>query len=70
MGKIVKIINYIFYHGLKKNTSWALVAHTSNLSYSGGRGQEDRGSKPAWANSWSDLISEKTKKGLVEWLKV
>jgi hypothetical protein len=28
-----------------------LVAHTCNLSYSGGRDQEDRVSKPAWANS-------------------
>jgi hypothetical protein len=26
--------------------SWVLVAHTCNLSYSGGRAQEDRGSKP------------------------
>jgi hypothetical protein len=26
------------------------VAHTSNPSYSGGINQEDRGSKPAWAN--------------------
>jgi hypothetical protein len=27
------------------------VAHTYNPSYSGGRGQEDCGSKPAWRNS-------------------
>jgi hypothetical protein len=31
--------------------SWALVAHTCNPSYSGGRDQEDRGSKPAPAGS-------------------
>jgi hypothetical protein len=34
---------------------------------SGGRDQEDCGSKPAQANSTQDPIS---KKGLVEWLKV
>jgi hypothetical protein len=28
-----------------------LVAHACNPSYSGGRDQEDRSSKPAWANS-------------------
>jgi hypothetical protein len=27
------------------------VAHACNTSYSGGRDQEDHGSKPAWANS-------------------
>jgi hypothetical protein len=27
------------------------VAHTCNLSYRGGRDQENHGSKPAWANS-------------------
>jgi hypothetical protein len=27
------------------------VAHTCNPSYSGGRDQEDRSSKPAWKNS-------------------
>jgi hypothetical protein len=33
--------------------SWALMAHACNPSYySGGRDQEDRGSKPAWANSF------------------
>jgi hypothetical protein len=31
--------------------SRALVAHAYNPSYSGGRDQEDHGSKPAWANS-------------------
>jgi hypothetical protein len=36
----------------RKFYSWALVAHTYNPSYSGGRDQEDRGSKPAWANSF------------------
>jgi hypothetical protein len=50
----------------------ALVTHTCNPSYSGGRDQEDLGSRPAQANSLRDLISKKTlhKKGLVEWLKV
>jgi hypothetical protein len=44
---------------------WAPVAHACNLSYSGGRDQEDRGLKPAQANSSRDPISKKpiTKKG-------
>jgi hypothetical protein len=52
--------------------SWALVAHTCNPSYSGGRDQEDQGLKTAQANSSRDPILKKTitKKGLVEWLKV
>jgi hypothetical protein len=52
--------------------SQVLVAFAYNLSYSGGRDQEDCGSKPAWANSWQDPILKKMlhKKGLVEWLKV
>jgi hypothetical protein len=32
------------------------VAHARNLSYSGGRDQEDHCSKPAWANSSGDPI--------------
>jgi hypothetical protein len=49
-----------------------LVAHTCNPSYSGGRDQEDHGSKPAWTNSFTRPYLEKpfTKIGLVEWLKV
>jgi hypothetical protein len=35
------------------------VAHTYNPSYSGGRDQEDRGLKPAYANSLRDPISKK-----------
>jgi hypothetical protein len=31
--------------------SWALVSRTCNLTYSGGREQEDPCSKPVWANS-------------------
>jgi hypothetical protein len=56
------------------------VAHTCDLSYSGGRDQENCGSKPARVNSLQDPISKKTlhkkkkekekKIGLVEWLKV
>jgi hypothetical protein len=48
------------------------VAHTCNPSYSGGRDQEDRGLKPAPANSSQDTISKTSsqKIGLVEWLKV
>jgi hypothetical protein len=36
------------------------VAHARNPSYSGGRNQEDRGSKPIQANSSQDPISKKT----------
>jgi hypothetical protein len=35
---------------------WMLVAHACNTSYSGGRDQEDRGSKPARANSLTDSV--------------
>jgi hypothetical protein len=45
--------------GLKLNSSWEQVAHTCNPSYSGGRDQEDHGSKPALANSLRDPISKK-----------
>jgi hypothetical protein len=37
------VLDYSFY---KTVLSWALVADTCNLSYSGGRDQEDCGSKP------------------------
>jgi hypothetical protein len=52
------------------------VAHACNTSYSGGRDQENHGSKPARANSTTTLSKKKKKKknlhkkGLVEWLKV
>jgi hypothetical protein len=48
------------------------VAHSCNPSYSGGRDQEDFGSKPAQANSSAGPYLEKpfTKIGLVGWLKV
>jgi hypothetical protein len=36
---------------IKKQESWAQVAHACNPSYSGGSDQEDHGSKPAQANS-------------------
>jgi hypothetical protein len=50
----------------------ALVARSYNPRYSGGRNQEDYGSKPAWANSFMRPFLEKThhKKGLEEWHKV
>jgi hypothetical protein len=49
------------------------VAHTCNPSYSGGRNQEDCGSKAAWTKKkFARPYLEKpfTKIGLVEWLKV
>jgi hypothetical protein len=51
--------------------SWELVVHTCNPSYSGGRHQEDHGSKSAQTNSLKDPILKKpiTKKGLVELVK-
>jgi hypothetical protein len=44
---------------IKNKNSQALVAHTCNPSYSGGRDQEDYGSKPTRANSSQDPISKK-----------
>jgi hypothetical protein len=38
---------------------WALVAQACNPSYSGGRDQEDRISKPDWANRSQDPILKK-----------
>jgi hypothetical protein len=37
------------------------VSHACNPSYSGGRDQEDHGSKPAWANGSQDPIPTKNK---------
>jgi hypothetical protein len=59
-----------FYQAEKKIMIWgqALVAHFCNPSYSGGRDQEDHGSKPTQTNSLQYHISGKkiiTKKGLV-----
>jgi hypothetical protein len=42
--------------GQRERTCGVLVAHTCNPSYLGGRVQEDRGSKPTWANSLQDPI--------------
>jgi hypothetical protein len=66
----------IHYSTVCNNKEWkdspALMAHAYNPSYSGGRDQEDCGSKPAWANKLWDPISKNPtqKKGLVEWFKV
>jgi hypothetical protein len=50
----------------------ALVAHTCNPSYSGGRDQEDHSLKPSQANNLWDAISKNSsqKIGVAEWLKV
>jgi hypothetical protein len=47
------------------------VVHACNPSYSRGRDQEDRGSKPAPGKQFVRPSLKKTlhKKGLVEWLK-
>jgi hypothetical protein len=53
-----------------KNQSQALLAHTCNPSYSGGRDQENHSLKPEQESSSPDPISKKkNKKGVVEWLK-
>jgi hypothetical protein len=51
--------------GLKIHSCQAPVAHACNPSYSGGRDQEDRGLKPAQANTLETLHLKKTyhKKG-------
>jgi O-acetyl-ADP-ribose deacetylase (regulator of RNase III) len=56
----------------KKKTKPGMVIHTCNPSYSGGRDQEDRGSKPTQENSSQDPLSKKTlhKIRLVAWIKV
>jgi hypothetical protein len=61
-----------FLYVFLKIVTQALVAQACNPSYSGGRDQEDCGSKPAWANSSVRPFFEKpfTKIGLVDWLKV
>jgi hypothetical protein len=49
--------------GREGRKDWAPVANACNPSYSGGRDQKDRDSKPT-------PILKKHIKGLVEWLKV
>jgi hypothetical protein len=52
---------------IQNRNSQVLVAHACNPSYSGGKDQEDRGTKPARENSLRDPIlknpSEKKKAG-------
>jgi hypothetical protein len=67
----------ILQKAIDRTVCQAPVAHACNPSYSGGRDQEDLGSKLAQANSSRDPILKKPylektlhKKGLVEWLKV
>jgi hypothetical protein len=45
---------------IRVSLSCTLVAHAYNPSYSGGRDQEDRGSKPAWVNSSRGPYLKKT----------
>jgi hypothetical protein len=71
------VLFFLFFHvsflTYKIEIDQALVAPAGNLSYSGGRDQEDLDSKPALAKSLRDPISKKknpSQKGLMEWLKV
>jgi hypothetical protein len=52
--------------------TWEARRQWLALSYSGGRDQEDRGSKPAEVNSSRDPILKisNIKTGLVEWIKL
>jgi hypothetical protein len=55
------ILNFLHEGGVllkNRKPSRALVAHSYNPRYSGGRDQEDHDSKPAQANTLQDLISE------------
>jgi hypothetical protein len=45
----VRVLSMEFFQ--KWHAGWTPVAHTCNPSYSGGRDQEDHGSKPAQAKS-------------------
>jgi hypothetical protein len=44
----------------KKERKPGVVGHSYNPSFSGGREQEDRGSRPGWGNSLCDPHLEKT----------
>jgi hypothetical protein len=57
---------------IKAMLRWRPVAHVCHPSYSGGRDQEECGSKPAQVKIVHETLSLKyvTQKGLVEWLKV
>jgi hypothetical protein len=57
---------------LKEDMSWAPLAHPCNPSYSGGRDQKDRGSKPSQASiSVRPYLKKPFTKiiGLIEWPK-
>jgi hypothetical protein len=67
---ILKYLIYIYYFSFsgliyKSTYGWVPVAHACTPGYSAGRDREDRGSKPAWANSSQDPILKKSiaKKG-------
>jgi hypothetical protein len=47
----------------QKYSCWALMAHTCNSSYSGGRDQEDHSSRPIVGQTDPSLKIPNTKKG-------
>jgi hypothetical protein len=51
---------------INRQTRQAPVAHPCNPSYSGGRDQEDCGSRSAWANSSRDPISKNRAGGVAQ----
>jgi hypothetical protein len=56
---------FIFEH-IYDHENFRLEAHTCNPSYSGGRDQEDHGSKPALENNLPDPVSKKRAGGAAE----
>jgi hypothetical protein len=65
------LLEYFSLHPSKCYLSLVPGTHTCNPSYSGGKEQEDQGSKPAQANSSQDPIEDtQYKKGLIERLPI
>jgi hypothetical protein len=65
-------LKILIFHVKQENIKPALVAHTCNPRYSGGRDQKDHSSKSAQAKLFIRPYLDKThhKKALMEWLKV
>jgi hypothetical protein len=55
-GQILHVFSHIWTLSLKETHAGAGGSHTCNPIYPGGRDQEDRGLRPAQANSSGDTI--------------